>query len=562
MPELHRRTDLSRLRGFFHLMSEALMDLSPPSAEPGRGVLLTPGAGSETAFDQAFMATLLGFPLVESDDLTVREGRVYLRTTGRLAPVSVIYRRVDEDWSDPLELRPESQLGVPGLIEAVRRGTVSVANPIGAGVLENPGLLHFLPGIARAFLGEDLSLPSPTSFWCGDDTDRQHVLARIDSLILKPLSRGIGQTTHFGWDLSAAEQTTCVHRISSRAVELVRAGAGGDVDRAGRLVVGPRAAPDGAADLRGGPWRRVRGDARSPRPGGQRRGQLRRLDVRRSGRQGRVGPGRPGRARRRAAAGSTPWALPVRWSTPVPVSPPGSPRTCSGSAATPKGRREPAGCCAWPTTSARTMPRGRTPGAAALDALLHCRDTGHRPPADRPAARPGVWHLLDISRDLLRLLVLDCGDLGSVAFAVERLVGAAHEVRDQMSPDTSDGARPAGTPPRFAARHERDAAPAPAGPDPRSVRPCRVVQNRDIRDLTWAFLDAGIGSSDPGQVSLLRHTVAFERPPVMTDRSPSRSCWPPIRSITIVGAGGWHGTTSPSPACLALLLLDRRLPGR
>ena len=135
-----------------------------PGREAPNVVLLTPGAQSETAFDQAFLSSLLGYPLVVGSDLTVRDGRVWTRTLGRLEPVDVILRRVDASYADPLELRPDSQLGVPGLVEAARRGTVSIVNGIGSGIVENRGLLPFLPRLceraarpaAAAAVGADL----------------------------------------------------------------------------------------------------------------------------------------------------------------------------------------------------------------------------------------------------------------------------------------------------------------------------------------------------------------------------------------------------------------------
>ena len=177
-------------------------------------VLLSPGTHSETAFDQAFLATLLGYPLVEGSDLTVRDGRVWLRALGRLEPVDVILRRVDSSWCDPLELRPDSQLGVPGLLEAARRRTVSVVNTLGSGVLENPGLLPFLPRLARELLGEELLLPAVDTYWCGDPVARGHVLAHLDRMVLRPLSRGQGRS-RFGELLSAAERGELSARIEA-----------------------------------------------------------------------------------------------------------------------------------------------------------------------------------------------------------------------------------------------------------------------------------------------------------------------------------------------------------
>ena len=125
MPEVYHAAHLHRLTPFFQAMRTALVDSAPARVENPRVVVLSPGTLSETAFDQAFLASLLGFPLVEGRDLTVRDGRVWMRALGKLEEVDVILRRVDSIWTDPLELRPGSRLGVAGLVECVRQGTVS-----------------------------------------------------------------------------------------------------------------------------------------------------------------------------------------------------------------------------------------------------------------------------------------------------------------------------------------------------------------------------------------------------------------------------------------------------
>ena len=214
MAGLHRSTPLARLRGFFQTFTSALQDASPSATEPPRVVLLTPGPNSETAFEQAYLATLLGFPLVEADDLVMHRGTVWLRAGDRLEQVDVLLRRVDAAFSDPLELRGDSQLGIPGLIEAARNRTVAVVNPVGAGVLENPGLAAHLAAAAEALLGEELALPMPVTWWCGRDADRSHVLANLESLVIKPISRTISPL-RYGWQLSAQERAELADRITA-----------------------------------------------------------------------------------------------------------------------------------------------------------------------------------------------------------------------------------------------------------------------------------------------------------------------------------------------------------
>ncbi|MGH8568722.1 MAG: circularly permuted type 2 ATP-grasp protein, partial [Gammaproteobacteria bacterium] len=149
LPSLFRDAQVHRLSLFFQGLRVALAGLCPPrggapNGEP-RIVLLTPGPLNETYFEQAYLAGYLGFTLAQGDDLTVHSGRVWLRALQGLEPVDAILRRVDDHYCDPVELWPESRLGVPGLFEAVRRGNVAVANPLGSSVLENPGLNCFLP---------------------------------------------------------------------------------------------------------------------------------------------------------------------------------------------------------------------------------------------------------------------------------------------------------------------------------------------------------------------------------------------------------------------------------
>jgi uncharacterized alpha-E superfamily protein len=212
MPEIYQAAHLHRLTPFFQTMRTAALNAAPRQAENPRVVVLSPGTQSETAFDQAFLASMLGFPLIEGSDLTVREGKVWMRVLGKLEQVDVILRRVDAEWCDPLELRPGSRLGVAGLTECVRQGTVSVVNPLGSGLLENPALLPLLPQLCQRLLGEDLKLASVDTWWCGDDESQEHVLGHLDDLVVRPLSRGRGRSIR-GAALSARQKQRLVDRI-------------------------------------------------------------------------------------------------------------------------------------------------------------------------------------------------------------------------------------------------------------------------------------------------------------------------------------------------------------
>lgn len=204
MTRLYRTTELARLRGFFDHMGDALLDAAPDVDRP-HIALLSPGPDCETAFDQAFLANLLGMPLVQAEDLTMRDGQVWRRTTHKPERVDVLVRRVDAEWSDPLDLRGDSRLGVPGLAEACRRGKISVVNPLGSGVLENPALLAYLPAIAKELLGEELLLPQPRSWWLGDEESAREAFGRLDTLVIKPISRNSGELAIHGWGLDAGQ---------------------------------------------------------------------------------------------------------------------------------------------------------------------------------------------------------------------------------------------------------------------------------------------------------------------------------------------------------------------
>ncbi len=215
LPALHRQSEIHRLGPFFHAMRIGLEQIAPPTAEAPRAVLLTPGTQSETAFEQAYLSTLLGYPLVRGEDLVVADGRVWQQTLGRLEQVDVILRRVDSWFCDPLDLRPDSELGVPGLVEAARAGSVSVVNGLGSGVLENPGLLPFLPALCQLLLDEPLRLKSVPTWWCGDPEGLAQVENSLPTMVVKPLARGVGRTHAYGWELSADERSDLLRRISS-----------------------------------------------------------------------------------------------------------------------------------------------------------------------------------------------------------------------------------------------------------------------------------------------------------------------------------------------------------
>ncbi len=188
-PESFRENNVHRLAGYFRKTQETLAQMSPRHSDRVRVVMLTPGPHNETYFEQAYLARYLGYMLVEGQDLTVRDNSVFLKTLSGLERVDVIWRRVDDDFCDPLELRNDSILGVPGLAEAVRAGNVVVANALGTGLLQSPAFMSFLPGLCRHILGEELLLPSVATWWCGQKNAQQYVLKNLENLAVKPAFR-------------------------------------------------------------------------------------------------------------------------------------------------------------------------------------------------------------------------------------------------------------------------------------------------------------------------------------------------------------------------------------
>jgi uncharacterized circularly permuted ATP-grasp superfamily protein/uncharacterized alpha-E superfamily protein len=190
IPDLYERIGPRPVSPWAQALRLALIDAAPESAEEPVVVVLSPGIHSETAFDQAYLASVLGFPLVESADLVVRDGKLWMRSLGTLKRVDVVLRRVDAEYADPLDLRADSRLGVVGLVEALRRGAVTVVNTLGSGVLESPGLLRFLPELAELLLGEQPRLHTAPLYWGGIDVERSHLMTHLSTLLLRRVAGG------------------------------------------------------------------------------------------------------------------------------------------------------------------------------------------------------------------------------------------------------------------------------------------------------------------------------------------------------------------------------------
>ncbi len=216
LPEAFRSNEIHRLASFFRAQRDSLSTLAPNNEQPAKVVLLTPGPYNETYFEHAYLARYLGFTLVEGADLTVRDRRVFIKTLEGLQRVNVIFRRLDDSFCDPLELRGDSFLGVAGLVDAVRAGNVVVANALGSGVIETAAILPFLPALCRALLGEELQIPSAPTWWCGEPSQLSYVLERLEDLVIKSAFPAKGQDPLFGRKLSGRERSELAATIRAR----------------------------------------------------------------------------------------------------------------------------------------------------------------------------------------------------------------------------------------------------------------------------------------------------------------------------------------------------------
>lgn len=189
MPELFNGLKVRHLSPYFEALTNALTEISPRQQNNPRVVILTPGPGNETYFEHSYLASYLGFALVQGNDLMVSDNCVWLKTLSGLERVDVILRRVDDIYCDPLELKEDSLLGVPGLLQAIRSGNVSLANPLGSGILESPGLMPFLNAASKYLLGQELLMPNIATWWCGQQKELNYVLNHLPSLVIKKIHR-------------------------------------------------------------------------------------------------------------------------------------------------------------------------------------------------------------------------------------------------------------------------------------------------------------------------------------------------------------------------------------
>ncbi len=208
-PQAFESMNIQRLAATYRVWIDSLKAHSPAGAQ-AHVALLTPGPYNETYFEHAYLARYLGLSLVEGSDLTVRDERVYLRTLRGLEPVHVLLKRMDDEFLDPLELRADSTLGIPGLLQAVRAGNVVMANTPGSAFLESPALLGFLPALSEKLLGETLCLPALDTWWCGERAALTSVLPQLAHMVIKPTYPS--STSHGNFDAALGRSLTQAQR--------------------------------------------------------------------------------------------------------------------------------------------------------------------------------------------------------------------------------------------------------------------------------------------------------------------------------------------------------------
>ncbi len=216
LPELFKEHKTTKLGGFFNSMMHAFLEIAPQGKEQPRVVLLTPGPRNETYFEHAFLASYMGFTLAQGEDLVARDGFVWIKTVEGLEKVDIILRRVDDSYCDPLELREDSHLGIPGLLEVIRKGNVSIANPLGSSILENTGLMAFMHNIFKYFLNEDPVFKMVATWWCGQKKEMDYVIQHVGELVIKKIDRTAGSGTVIGSQLSKAQKDVLVQKIKAQ----------------------------------------------------------------------------------------------------------------------------------------------------------------------------------------------------------------------------------------------------------------------------------------------------------------------------------------------------------
>ena len=214
-PHLFRTYNVRPIEQYTQLLLGSLRSLAPEGRPEPNIVLLSPGVFNSAYFEHAYLARQMGIELVEGRDLVTHDNVVYMRTTSGLRRVDVIYRRVDDDFIDPLAFRGDSILGVAGLFNAYRAGNVTLANAFGTGVADDKALYAFVPDIIKYYLSEDPILNNVKTFLCSEKTERQHVLQNLDKLVVKAVGESGGYGMLIGPQSTAAQREDFARKIEA-----------------------------------------------------------------------------------------------------------------------------------------------------------------------------------------------------------------------------------------------------------------------------------------------------------------------------------------------------------
>ncbi len=224
LSDIYGKMNINRLAGFFRDFRDMLF--AQAKRDGGRVGILTPGLLNETYFEHAYIARYLGLMLLEGEDLVVEDGQVMVRTVAGLKPVSVLWRRMDASFADPLELRYDSHIGTPGMVEALRAGSISMINALGTGILETRALAAFMPRLSKYLLGTGLELPEIATWWCGQAAERDFVLDNFDSLMIGPAFSTVLpfddlRGTSLGAAMTAAQKSQLKDRLAAHGIDYV-----------------------------------------------------------------------------------------------------------------------------------------------------------------------------------------------------------------------------------------------------------------------------------------------------------------------------------------------------
>ena len=562
LDDAYRDAPIHRLRGFFDRLRTALEDSAPDGVTSPRSVILSPGPASETSYDQALLSTLIGHPVVQASDLEIDGGRLWLRTTGRREPIDVIARRVDAAWCDSLDLRADSRLGVPGMVQAARSHRVAIANPLGAGVLENQGLLAHLDRVAHYFLGAELLLPTVPTFWCGEPAGLQYTLANLDELVIKPIARGLNSGARPGWLLDAADRADLVARIKAEPWAW-----------AAQEAITPSSAPViGAAnfeprDLVLRTFGVAADDSYQLLPGG-----LARLAA---------NPEQFAVTNAHGAISKDVWVLQDREALLRPIDLderrarrrldtqllPGLPPSAAGNLYWFGRYAERAEATARILKISEqlledNLRRPDTPGHAAMASMLESVSMVTGVPGG--FVGPGAAQRLADPLPHLTDLVLDARTRGTVAYNVDRTIQTASDVREVLSLDTFSVLNTLGKNLGDATEDDAEVQLQPLIADVLrgSLALAGLVNESLVRDAVWAFVEVGRRMERAQTtVRMLRHTIARQATPVAEA----------LLTESVLSAGdsvltyrrrmaAGVGASVPAEAGLELLLLDPTNP--